>query len=48
MSHNLKEACRQLRLFGLAGSSDLRAQEAISHQLPHVHFLELVDGELLL
>ena len=42
MTHNLKEACRQLRLSGLAASLDLRAQEATSHQLPHVQFLELL------
>jgi DNA replication protein DnaC len=42
MTHNLKEACRQLRLSGLAGSLDLRVQEATSHQLPHVQFLELL------
>jgi len=42
MTHNLKEACRQLRLSGLAGSLALRVQEATSHQLPHVQFLELL------
>jgi len=42
MTHNLKEACRQLRLSGLAGSLDLRVQEATSHQLPHLQFLELL------
>ena len=42
MTHNLKEACRQLRLSGLAASLDLRVQEATSHQLPHVQFLELL------
>jgi DNA replication protein DnaC len=42
MTHNLIEACRQLRLSGLAGSLDLRVQEATSHQLPHVQFLELL------
>lgn len=42
MTHNLKETCRQLRLSGLAGSLDLRVQEATSHQLPHVQFLELL------
>ena len=42
MTHNLKEACRQLRLSGLAASLDLRVQEATSHQLPHLQFLELL------
>jgi DNA replication protein DnaC len=42
MTHNLKEACRQLRLSGLAGSLDLRLQEASSNQLSHVQFLELL------
>jgi DNA replication protein DnaC len=42
MTNNLKDACRQLRLSGLAGSLDLRVQEATSHQLPHVQFLELL------
>ena len=42
MPNNLKEACRQLRLSGLASSLDLRLQEAASHQLPHAQFLELL------
>jgi DNA replication protein DnaC len=42
MTHSLKEACRQLRLSGLASSLDLRVQEATSHQLPHLQFLELL------
>jgi DNA replication protein DnaC len=42
MTHNLKEACRQLRLSGLVGSLDLRLQEASSNQLPHLQFLELL------
>jgi DNA replication protein DnaC len=42
MTHNLKEACRQLRLSGLSASLDLRLQEAASHQLPHAQFLELL------
>ena len=42
MTHNLKETCRQLRLSGLAASLELRLQEASSHQLPHVQFLELL------
>lgn len=42
MPNNLKEACRELRLSGLAASLDLRLQEALSHQLPHAQFLELL------
>ena len=42
MTHHLKETCRQLRLSGLAASLDLRVQEATSHQLPHLQFLELL------
>ena len=42
MTHNLKETCRQLRLSGLVASLELRLQEASSHQLPHVQFLELL------
>jgi DNA replication protein DnaC len=42
MTYPLKEACRQLRLSGLAASLDLRLQEATSHQLPHGQFLELL------
>ncbi len=42
MNHNLKDACRVLRLSGLAASLDLRVQEATSHQLPHAQFLELL------
>lgn len=42
MTHPLQEACRQLRLSGLAASLDLRLQEASSHQLAHGQFLELL------
>jgi DNA replication protein DnaC len=42
MTHNLTEACRQLRLSGLAASLDLRLQEATSHQLSHAQLLELL------
>jgi DNA replication protein DnaC len=42
MTHSLQQACRQLRLSGLAASLDLRLQEAASHQLPHGQFLELL------
>jgi DNA replication protein DnaC len=42
MTHNLTEACRKLRLSGLAASLDLRLQEANSNQLPHAQFLEML------
>jgi DNA replication protein DnaC len=42
MTHSLQEACRKLRLSGLAASLDLRLQEAGSNQLPHAQFLELL------
>ena len=42
MTYQLKEACRQLRLSGLASSLELRLQEASSHQLAHGQFLELL------
>jgi len=42
MTHNIKKACQELRLSGLAASLDLRVQEATSHQLPHAQFLELL------
>jgi DNA replication protein DnaC len=42
MTHNLTEACRVLRLSGLAASLDLRLQEASSNQLSHAQFLELL------
>jgi len=41
MTHNLKEAAPAPALRP-AGSLDLRVQEATSHQLPHVQFLELL------
>ena len=44
MTHHLKEACRQLRLSGLAPSLDLRLQEATANQLPHAQFLESTVG----
>jgi hypothetical protein len=37
MTPNLKEACRQLRLSGLATTLDLRVQEATAHQLYHFY-----------
>ena len=42
MSDSLLPACRQLRLSGLAGTLELRLQEAASHGLPHRQFLELL------
>jgi DNA replication protein DnaC len=42
MTSALQNVCRQLRLSGLAASLDLRVQEASSHQLPHLQFLELL------
>jgi DNA replication protein DnaC len=42
MTHQLTEACRKLRLSGLATSLDLRVQEATANQLPHAQFLELL------
>jgi DNA replication protein DnaC len=42
MTHQLKEACRKLRLSGLATSLEPRLQEATANQLPHAQFLELL------
>lgn len=42
MSDSLLSACRQLRLSGLAGTLELRLQEAASNGLPHRQFLELL------
>jgi DNA replication protein DnaC len=42
MTHNLKEACRQLRLSGLAGTLSLRLQEAATNRLAHEEFLEIL------
>jgi len=42
MNQNVKDACRTLRLSGLASSLELRLQEAASHQLSHAQFLELL------
>ena len=42
MTHTLQQTCRRLRLSGLAASLDLRVQEATTHQLPHLQFLELL------
>lgn len=42
MSDSVLGACRQLRLSGLAGTLELRLQEAASHGLSHRQFLELL------
>src|SRR5207248_8242792 len=42
MNQNLVQSARKLRLSGLLMSSQMRLQEAASHQLPHEPFLELV------
>jgi DNA replication protein DnaC len=42
MTPQLKEACRKLRLSGLATCLDPRLQEATANQLPHAQFLELL------
>jgi DNA replication protein DnaC len=42
MHENLESTLRKLRLSGLAGSLDVRLQEAAGHGLNHIEFLELV------
>ena len=42
MNERLQSALHQLRLSGLAQSLDVRLQEAASHQLNHLEFLELI------
>ena len=42
MNERLRSALNQLRLSGLGQSLDVRLQEAASHQLNHLEFLELV------
>jgi DNA replication protein DnaC len=48
MNDRLESALRQLRLSGLAQSLDVRLQEAASHQLSHLEFLELILQDELL
>jgi DNA replication protein DnaC len=48
MNERLTTALRQLRLSGLAGSLDVRLQEAAGHQLSHAEFLELILQDELL
>ncbi len=48
MPNALQEACRKLRLSGLASTLEVRLEEAASHQLAHAQFLELVFQDELL
>lgn len=48
MNDRLQSTFRQLRLSGLAQSLDVRLQEAASHQLSHMEFLELILQDELL
>jgi DNA replication protein DnaC len=42
MNESMQTALRKLRLSGLAQSLDVRIQEAVSHDLNHMEFLELI------
>jgi DNA replication protein DnaC len=42
MNESLQTALRKLRLSGLASSLEIRLQEAASHSLNHIEFLELI------
>ena len=42
MNESLHTALKRLRLSGLAGSLDVRLQEAASHRLGHAEFLEMI------
>jgi DNA replication protein DnaC len=42
MNHNLIQSARALRLSGLLTTVEMRLQEALSHQLTHEQFLELI------
>jgi DNA replication protein DnaC len=42
MNESLRKRLRQLRLSGLAEALDVRLQEATSHGLSHLEFLELI------
>jgi len=42
MNESLHTALKRLRLSGLAGSLDVRLQEAASHRLSHAEFLEMI------
>ena len=48
MKDSLQTTLRQLRLSGLAQTLDVRLQEAASHNLSHVEFLELILQDELL
>src|SRR5687767_12699254 len=48
MNESLRTALTQLRLSGLAGSLDVRLQEAAGHHLVHGEILELVLQDELL
>jgi DNA replication protein DnaC len=48
MNERLQSTLRQLRLSGLAGSLDIRLQEAAGHKLTHTEFLELILQDELL
>lgn len=48
MNDQLLSILRQLRLSGLAQTLDVRLQEALSHQLSHAEFLELILQDELL
>ena len=42
MNQNLADYARRLRLSGLLASLEVRLHEALTHQLPHEQFLELI------
>ena len=42
MNDTLQTALKQLRLSGLAGTLDVRLQEAVGNRLSHAEFLELI------
>jgi len=42
MNERLRDTLRKLRLSGLAASLDVRLEEAMSHKLTHMEFLELI------
>jgi DNA replication protein DnaC len=48
MNDTLQTTLKSLRLSGLAGSLDVRLQEAASHRLSHAEFLELILQDELL
>ena len=48
MNQSLQTALKRLRLSGMAGSLDVRLQEAAGNRLSHAEFLELVLQDELL